>query len=51
MDWSVFWYLLAAIVAAGLGYTAWPKHRLLPRKVVSLSGETPQDDAPRSEAA
>jgi hypothetical protein len=27
MDWSVFWYFLAAVVAAGVGYATWPKDR------------------------
>ena len=53
MDWSVFAYFLAAVVAAGVSYAVWPKdHR--PKLNVSnepLSGETSHEDAPRRSAA
>jgi hypothetical protein len=27
MDWTIFWYFLAAVVAAGVSYAIWPKER------------------------
>lgn len=34
MDLSVWWFFLAAVVAAGASYAIWPKH---PRALLSAS--------------
>ncbi len=49
MDWSVFAYFLAAVVAAGVSYAVWPKSRRSQINVANdrLSGETPQEDEAR----
>jgi hypothetical protein len=36
MDWSILWYFLAAVLAAGMSYAMWPKDR---RPMLNISDE------------
>jgi hypothetical protein len=50
MDWSVFWYFLAAVLAGGISYAMWPKDR---RPLLDISAEilTPGRERRRQRAA
>lgn len=47
MDWSIFGYFLAAVVAAGVGYVFWPKPEptLPSREKDAAQGELLEDSA------
>jgi hypothetical protein len=47
MDWSIFYYFLAAIVAAGVSYAIWPKTGRPQLNIISDDGLVRRQPAKR----
>jgi hypothetical protein len=51
MDWSIFYYFLAAVVAAGVSYAIWPKNGRPPLNIIGDEGPIGRQRARRHRRA